>query len=273
MPMFYEDMLSSGTVIRRYENKYLIPESLCDEIRDYISFFCIPDPNAESGNGSYYVHSLYFDTPELGFFWDNRNRLLVRTKPRVRYFGLKPADFVVLEVKRRVKNIVLKKREVIPVDSWPGVLDSYRPDNRMRNMGDGPFAERYVESFLEVVNAYGAVPVVHVRYLREAYVSEIDDYVRITFDRQLSGCLAHGSYDLVVNDDDFVWVDDPATSNFFESPVIMEIKCEPIFPRWIVDLVQKFRLYKQGFSKYCNTLEKAHAEFFGNGASPFPRFG
>jgi len=267
---FYEDVFSDGIVIRRYENKYLIPADICDEIRDYLSFFCVPDPNAVSGDGFYYVHSLYFDTPKLKFFWDNKNRLSTRLKPRVRYFGLKPTDFVVLEVKRRFKNVVWKKREIIAPELWPDVLSSRPSDGYTRNLNHDSFTERYLESFLNVVNTYGAIPVVHVRYLREAYVSEIDEYVRITFDRQLSGCLAHGNTDLTADDDDFVWVDDPATSNFFESPVIMEIKCEPSFPRWVVDLIQRFRLYRQGFSKYCNALEKARAELLGDSGIPFP---
>lgn len=264
------------SVIKRYENKYLIHESLCEKIRKHISFFCVPDPKAADTNGFYYVHSLYFDTPSLTFYWDNKLKATARLKPRVRYFGLKPKDYAWLEVKRRVKNVVWKKREKIPIELWPSILHSPSNNNNHEledylNGGNGSSIERSLDSFVNVVNAYGAIPAVHVRYLREAYMSEIDNYIRITFDRRLSGCLAHGKTDLHVDDNEFIWIDDPVTSQFSESPVIMEIKCEMSFPQWVTDLIQRFQLIKQGFSKYCNTLEKARAEFCGEKELRVPR--
>ena len=265
LPLLASVLSLPEIVIKRYENKYLIPESLCDEIRRNISFFCVPDPQSVDGKGFYQIHSLYFDTPTLSFFRDNKNRVPVRIKPRVRYFGDKPVDFVWLEVKRRVKNIVWKKRQRISLELWPDILTlSTPPKDPIEYVDNEPSIEHSLDSFLDVINAYGAIPIAHVRYLREAYVSEIDNYVRITFDRRLCGCLAHSRTDLSIDEHELLWTDDPATCDFSNSPVILEIKCEVIFPRWVADLIQKFHLVRQGFSKYCNTIEIAHAELFGN---------
>lgn len=272
--MATDNNVFAQSVIKRYENKYLITEELCEKIRQHISFFCVPDPKVADTKGFYYVHSLYFDTPNLTFYWDNKLKADARIKPRVRYFGLKPKGYVWLEVKRRVKNVVWKKRERIPVGLWPSILTSSSKNYELIDYSSNDSSlpvERSLDSFVNVVNAYGAIPVVHVRYLREAHISEIDNYVRITFDRRLAGCLAHGKMDLEVDDKEFVWFDDPVTSQFPESPVIMEIKCETSFPKWIVELIQRFQLIKQGFSKYCNALGKAYAELCGKKELFVPR--
>jgi len=249
------------TTKKRYENKYLVPESLSGALRDFVSFFCIPDPKAKSGAGIYTVNSLYFDTPDLRFFSDNRNRVNERIKPRVRFFGERPEGFVWLELKRRVKSTVWKTREQVPVDQWPEVLNPVPPSERKDRLPVELRIEHSVQNFLNVIDTFGALPVVHVRYDREAYVTETDPLVRITFDRRLSGCMAHGSTDLTPNPDDYYFFDEPAACRFFDSPMIFEIKCEGRFPRWVMELVERFGLIRQGFSKYCTTLDKGMSEF------------
>ena len=58
---------------RRYECKYLIPESLAVEIRRYIRPFVDVDPHAaDSADRSYDITSLYLDAPDLKLFWESQ---------------------------------------------------------------------------------------------------------------------------------------------------------------------------------------------------------
>jgi len=256
-------MAALDEIIRRYENKYIIDRSLCERIEDYISFFCVPDRYADKKTGEYTIHSLYFDTPNLSFFEANMIKAPVRIKARARYFGGKPADYLWLEIKRKIKNVIVKERHRIDVAKWPEILNMVSPDSNATNVKGLIRNERSLDSFLNIVDSFGAVPAAHVRYIRKAYVSQIDRYVRITFDRRLSGCLAYGNYDLNVSSDDLISIDDPGTCDFNNSAVVLEIKCEVVYPRWIEVLVQKFRLFQQGFSKYCHTIEHAFSDLRG----------
>jgi hypothetical protein len=86
-------------------------------------------------------------------------------------------------------------------------------------------------------------------------VSEIDDYVRITFDRQLSGKLAHGSPNLEMPDSEMESFDAAENCGFAESPVILEVKCQLDVPTWVLGLIKRFHLNKRGFSKYIQTID------------------
>ena len=55
------------------------------------------------------VNNLYLDTPDRRFYYDTKYRKLTRFKPRVRYYGTKPDEFVMLELKNKHNSIIWKK--------------------------------------------------------------------------------------------------------------------------------------------------------------------
>ena len=243
----------------RHENKYLIPERLAVPIRDYISFFCSPDSNSPTGDGRYTVNTLYFDTINLTFFHDTLSMAFARIKPRIRYFGSLPTEYLWLEVKRRVEDTIWKSREKIPFEAYPALLEKADPPMLKAHPKGHRRISRTLDSFRNVVDAYEAVPIVHVHYQRESYISDTDDYLRITFDRRLTARMARGEAALPENQDNFHPFDDTDTCQHPVSPVILEIKCETKFPRWILDLVQRFSVTQRGFSKYCHAVTQGLA--------------
>ena len=112
------------------------------------------------------------------------------------------------------------------------------------------------ETFEEVNHLYSTAPVLHVRYFREPYVSDIDEYGRITFDRALRYRLAHGSYEIGSRDDDMIYYDDPVTARWDDSPVVLEIKTQAFVPFWAIDLIHRFSLVQRGYSKYCYAIDQ-----------------
>ena len=171
-------------------------------------------------------------------------RQLLRFKPRVRYYGTGGAGSATLEVKYRHDRTVWKVRDRIAMAEWPGVLDVSRSERT------SPTRAALPQSFVEVHHLYGTEPVLHLRYRREPFVSEVDAYGRITFDRGMRYRLMRGSYDLSGHDEEMSYYDDAVTARWEESPVVLEIKTESLVPFWALDLIKRFSLVQRGYSKY-----------------------
>ena len=230
--------------IHRYEMKYTVTEELAAEIREFIQPLFSLDANLPAGRACYTVNSVYMDTPGLRFYHDTRLRRLLRFKPRVRYYGIDQIGSATLEVKYRHSRTVWKVRERIATSEWPGVIQVATGDRR------SPRHETMPRSFVDLHHLYGTEPVLHVRYEREPYVSEVDAYGRITFDRAMRYRLMGGSYDLWSRDEEMSYYDDGITAQWAGSPVVVEIKTESLVPLWALDLVKRFSLVQRGYSKY-----------------------
>jgi hypothetical protein len=233
--------------VRRYELKYLISEDTAQEIRYHIRNICKLDKHADPVTNTYIVNNLYFDTPDLKFYYDTRFRKPVRFKPRARYYDHLPG-FIFPELKYRNSSIIWKTRSMVSVDEWPNLFYPVLSDR------EEPVFKARHDTFDEVIHLYQAQPVLQVRYTREPYVAELENYGRVTFDRALSSRLARGSLDLDL-DEDFVYYDDAQTIRGSDSLVILEIKVETNVPKWVIDIVEKFNLMQTGFSKYCNGID------------------
>lgn len=240
---------NSHDVICRRESKYLVPEAMVPAITRAIAGICSPDERA-GRDGRYVVNNVYLDTDDLRFYYDTKHKRTNRFKPRVRYYGAEPDGSLWLELKHKVNNVTWKVRRRADVSEWPNVIT----DGSRLGRGDAQLT--IANCFEEAVSRFRARPVIHVQYVREPYVSEIDTYGRITFDRQLSFRPLHSSPDLAATNDG-IYYDDPVTSlcSSDDSPVVLEIKSETEVPGWMIALVQRFELVQRGFSKYCYGID------------------
>ena len=235
--------------IKRYELKYKITEAKAAAIKEHIRGICILDKHSDPELGGYIVNNLYFDTPNLQFYYDTKHRKLTRFKPRARYYGNKPTQYIWPEVKYRNCNIIWKKRDRIPLEDWPKLFYPVLSDVRDFDIRDR------AASFDDLIRIFNASAVLHVRYFREPFVTELETYGRVTFDRRLTCRKAEGSIDLSFDPAELLYYDDPKTTRHFESPVLLEIKVETFVPRWTIDLIRKFKLVQTGFSKYCYGID------------------
>jgi len=247
-------MPSSPLLIRRLELKYKIPAALVPEVRERLRAVCSLDPHADPALGGYTVNNLYFDTPTLRFYYDTKFRELTRFKLRARYYGTAAPDTMWLEVKHRQNSLIWKTRRPIAAAHWEDVLSGEHCTHRGRRMVEWPGA------FEDAVFLHGARSVAHVRYFREAYVSELESYGRVTFDTRLSFRAARGELALDAPDEPWRYYDDPQTTGYPESPAVLEIKVENDVPMWAVALVRSFGLVQGGFSKYCYAIDRLLGE-------------
>ncbi len=244
----------------RYELKYIIPFEMVEPMTDYLMAYCSLDYHSQIADNAFYkVNSLYFDTPNLTFA---TNRLYVRTprfNMRARAYddGTKAPYF--LEIKVKDGNVVNKYRAKVDENEWPAMFSdlNYRVDAQ----GD-PKELKNKTLFYKTAMKYNASPIIYTQYKRRAFVSEVDEYVRVTMDIDMK-CyledrytLIHDEKKLVNYDSELVYVKEPnrpAGSN-----VILELKCYPHqVPLWLLDLIRIFELNRTSFSKYVASLQTA----------------
>lgn len=238
----------AGAAFPRYEYKYTIPPRLMAPIQSFLRPYCELDPYAaQEPEGFYTVTTLYLDSDDFKTYRDKQGEAAVRYKLRVRTYGERGDGPVKFEIKRRFMDVFRKTRVTAPRENWPSFL--------CRATASGPLPvspeERpALEDFLHSVSTLRARPKVLVRYERCAFVSRVDRYVRISFDRRLRFQPCRG-YELSGKAGAWRAGEDSAALEEFGGQMILELKFQSGAPVWLLDLVRHFGLMRRGFSKYC----------------------
>lgn len=239
-------MKAPPKIPNRYEFKYLIPECLTDPIRQAIAPFCELDKHAVGQpKNQYVITSLYLDTPGREFHRAKAERQSQRFKLRIRTYGIRSDGPVFLEVKRKSGDIIAKNRTMVDRDSWSQGLTSELESS-------AGHAER---DFRSLMDSWGAGPMLLARYHREPWVSVVDDYARVTFDRQLLYQPCH-RYDLLGEDNGWLAQDDAIATRGSSTGLVLELKSTVSVPRWMIALARRFDLMRMGYSKYCTGVER-----------------
>lgn len=244
--------MSYAVQLDRHEAKYVIPRDLVPQIVDFIRPFCEPDPHAKGVPPEYVVTTLQLDTPDFALHYAKEREASNRFKLRVRTYG-KPGEApVFLEVKKKLRGVIIKSRTRIPFDDWgPELLfDPMCPLSFTSSKEEWGFME-----FKRLVRDIGARPVLWIRYTRESYFSRDDEYARVSFDRRLL-YQPTASWDNWGRGGRWIPVDSTLAQrkNFPFSGVVMELKTLSNVPRWMIDLVRHFALERTGNCKYCNAV-------------------
>jgi SPX domain protein involved in polyphosphate accumulation len=239
--------ITSIEIPDRYELKYLIPEWQVDAVRRAIEPFCVLDPNsARAPNHEYAIQSLYLDTMNRDLYRISRERRARRWKARVRRYD--GSDTVFLEVKNKDHDMVKKPRAKIPAAGW--VERVHGPLHK-----DASSAERI---FCYRRERYQLVPMLMVRYMREAWLSTVDSYARVTFDRQVV-CQPWSDWSLDADPRNWVALDGRHSMLTVPEGVVLELKCLSAVPRWLSEVTRSADLRKARYSKYCKGIERLWA--------------
>src|SRR6266567_3975282 len=81
-------------------------------------------------NYSYPVHSLYLDSDNLEIYWRTVNGDKNRFKLRLRYYTDHPDTPVFFEIKRRMKDVILKQRGGVRQSAVPLLLSGQLPEEK-----------------------------------------------------------------------------------------------------------------------------------------------
>lgn len=236
---------SDLTFASRFECKYLVSPMLIAEVRAFLHPFVKPDRFAFLRDGYRYpVCSLYLDTEDLRLYQQVVGGEKKRFKIRARTYTDAPSAPVFLEIKRKINNIVRKRRARVDRARARSIIaDALRGFSAP--LPSGALASD-LDYFVEHTRLTEARPLLKVRYLREAYESRAGDPVRITIDTDLMHAVA---LDGDIDHGHGRWVSSSLKDH------IIEIKFTDRYPTWIRDLVQMFGLNQRAVPKYAMSVE------------------
>ena len=165
---------------------------------------------------------------------------------RLRAYGDNPVFPYFCEAKHKTCGIVKKKRAKINEENWQQIFLE-----KNFNLEEGSILEDskdYKAHFLRLAYVHNAEPKIFTQYRRKAYASIVDEYARVTFDRDLR-FERRDTYDLTPMEKNLSHYDNPL--NFTEDTnVILELKCTTQVPKWFMDMITMFNLERTSFSKY-----------------------
>lgn len=226
----------------RYEIKYLIDEYAVPELRAALAARMESDPFSPAGG--YPVNSVYYDTPDLRFYWEKIEGLRFRRKLRMRLYG-NPGDCsdnttVHVEIKQRVNRVTQKRRIALPYGQACAWLNDREP------LDCAPAQKSFVDEVTALVGNLDLRPIVTTGYTREALIGcDADLGLRATIDHRVHGRdsdLGFGS---------------TAPNRYTIPPklAIVELKANERIPYWITDLTARMDMSVVRVSKYCQSIE------------------
>lgn len=234
----------------RYEYKYLVPEDRTEAVRRFIRPYTRLDEHARlAADRRYTIYNLYLDTPNLDFYNACLNGEMDRFKLRIRWYDADAKGPIFYEVKRKIRQVVVKDRARISREDFRAVLRG-----EPLSLPDGP-ARDNLASFLGRTALTGAAPAILSRYTREPYESSFGDYARITLDRAMCFQRADG-FELTADPRAWTYVDAAWATGGVRCAMVLELKFTREFPRWMSDLAAEFDLERVGYSKYVSSVSR-----------------
>jgi hypothetical protein len=169
--------------------------------------------------------------------------LLKRFKLRVRSYSDESDYPQFFEIKRRANTVIIKSRARVMHHDVAALL-SGQYISSLQNHKTEVDALKQFQLYMKNVSAK---PKVLIRYMRQAYEGDVENRVRVTFDRQLV---------YKVSNDPEVSLNGGGWQHNLGG-VVLEIKFTGCYPAWLGRMVQYFDLQQQSMSKYVTSMKKA----------------
>jgi len=236
--------------LTRFEMKYLLHPAQVPLVRAFIQPWCRPDSNAHGDPPTYINTTMMLDSSTRSCYQARCTNALNRFKLRARVYATDGSSPVILEIKRKLGNQIVKTRSQVPFDRFRAEtfhrIDESLPfKNEDRRQGYREFAR--------LVQQIGAGPVMLLRYRREPWTGVVDDYARVTLDSQL---MYQPCRDWSHWGRDRRWRPfDAAQWPEAWSGTVLELKCDSRVPAWMGDLVMRFDLQRRAICKYAWAIE------------------
>lgn len=233
-------MASDRLQTQRFELKYLVTEDTARAVRQFVRCHLKPDEFAANlPDNAYPVHSLYLDSPDLMTYQAVQCGEKNRFKLRIRYYS-ESDEVVHFEIKRRTNDVISKCRAKVRREFVQPLLAGAPPQLRHLVKPDGRQLVA-LQEFCRLMHKLRATPRSHVSYLREAWMSPVNNAMRVTFDRAVR-CEPEFGAALTTSLGDAVAP--------FDEKVVLELKFVDRLPHWCVEMIRLFGLVRGGAPKY-----------------------
>lgn len=230
--------MSAQMIFQRYECKYLLNKKQKAQILSAMEPYMKLDQYGRST-----IRNIYFDTEQFRLIRRSLEKPVYKEKLRIRsYQQVGDRDPVFVELKKKYKSVVYKRRLILPWEEAEACFAHDLPLPVLSQIGE---EIQYFRDFYQ-----GLRPAVFLSYEREAYCQREPGDFRVTFDenilyRQQDLSLSQGVYGAPILPGD---------------QTLMEIKTSGGLPLWMVKALGENHIYKTSFSKYgkayCQILEE-----------------
>ena len=217
-------------IFRRKELKYMLDDAQYEIVLSMIAPYMSMDEYGHS-----LVCSLYYDTPDFRLIRTSMQKPTYKEKLRLRTYGI-PTDnsLAFAEIKKKYKGIVYKRRVMLPYSEafyWLcGEKEAPRSSQISREID-------YLRSYYAPISAACVLC-----YDRDAYYSDDDTGVRITFDERVR--YRFDRLDLRQGDRGEYLTHDGMH--------LMEIKIGGGMPVWLARGLSEAGIFPVSYSKYAN---------------------
>jgi hypothetical protein len=215
------------SIFKRYEKKYLITAAQSAVLHNLCSRYMTPDKF-----GEYLVQNVYYDTENWDVIRFSLEKPSYKEKLRLRcYDESREEGELFLELKKKYKGVVYKRRLAIPMKSLSG--------RTVRDIVSGGSSQISRELYF-YMKANTVRERIYISYRRTAFAGIKDKGLRVTFDTDLAfrlDCL------------DFSY---PGSGHGIlpDNKMLMEIKTLGGIPLWMTAALCENGIYPTAFSKY-----------------------
>lgn len=237
--------MSYQMTFKRYELKYLLNRKEKEQI------LLAMEPYMELDDyGRTIIRNVYFDTDTFRLIRRSLEKPVYKEKLRIRsYKPVRTTDPVFVEIKKKYKSVVYKRRLQLPEEAVMESFQTGKPLPVHSQIGD---EIQYFRDYYETLR-----PSVFLSYEREAYYSLDGSDFRVTFDENI----LYRKQDFSLGSEIY------GSSLLNEDQTLMEIKTSGGMPLWMSETLTKLHLYKTSFSKYGSAYQCMQAGTLQGGYS------
>lgn len=213
-------------IFKRVEQKYLLTKTQYQNIQNIINEHFEKDIYYQSN-----IYNLYLDNINNDMIINSIEKPPYKDKIRLRsYNEPKKNDGIFLEVKKKYKGTVYKRRLSLTLQEW---YDYYNKDIL-------PTHDQQIMKEIDYeIKYFNLKPYIFIAYDRLSYYSKDDENFRITFDTNLRS-----------RKENLKLKDTKENIQYFDKEMyIMEAKSLYGLPLWFTNELTKNGIYPQSFSK------------------------
>ena len=219
---------------KRYELKYLLNKKEKEEI------LLAMKPHMKLDDyGRTVIRNIYFDTENFRLIRRSLEKPVYKEKLRIRsYKPVQITDPVFVEIKKKYKSVVYKRRLLLPEKT---VMESFRTGEPLPVCSQIGDEIQYFREYYKNLQ-----PSVFLSYEREAFYSLDGSDFRVTFDENI----LYRRNDISLGSEIY------GHPLLGKQQTLMEIKTSGGIPLWISETLTKHHLYKTSFSKYGSAYQR-----------------
>ncbi|MBP1045814.1 polyphosphate polymerase domain-containing protein [Enterococcus sp. BWM-S5] len=231
-------MVKLKNCFQRREKKYKLSYEKYDRLVEKMN-----QHMQEDEYGLHTIISVYFDTDDFEMIRHSINKPVFKEKFRLRSYGVPQKDTnVFMEIKKKVKGVVYKRRVTLPYEEAGEFFETKRSAFKFSSSKD----MQIKDEIDWLVLRRKLEPKVMIAYDRRAYFYPKDEDFRVTFDFNIR--YRTENLDIASGAD--------GERVAPEIDVLMEVKALGAYPLWFSELLGELEIYPASFSKYAQTYQR-----------------